>query len=612
MTWSFTSGPEPRVDTLDERTLTVFCRRARFAIYVMILSLVAFIAADLLSRQTRWPYLVGLKLAQLPLALGVLAALGTTPGRRYARDLMLALLAVNAVAMVPIGLARGDATTGPTLLNMATLSVGFMLPWDPVRQGAYAAVAMAASWLLTLAIDPWQSGVIYPALARTVLHVGSVVVAYGNEVSRAEQGRMEAALREGTQSLVEANAELEEESQANAALLDVTATMQRHLRDPDMLTRVNGLAVETLGCDWSSTFLWDARRGGLALHATVGARPEVVAELATRVFSAPATAYDVYDSTQTTSADARDEGGARGLVQRYGTSAYLCTPIRHGSDVCGLLVHGYRARERTFTPRQRRIAVGIARATALALENARLIADLERASALKSEFVATMSHELRTPLNIVVGYGDMLLEGACGALEPAAVQAVDRIRRSSLDLLELVNATLDLNRLDAGRAALDIVGVSLAPLLAEVVAEVGSVRADGVALHTSCQPATAVVTTDRAKLKTIVRNLLGNACKFTAAGEISLSARVAADRVEIVVRDTGIGIALDDQPIIFDMFRQVDGSMTRRFDGVGLGLHIVKRLVTLLAGTIEVDSAPGFGSTFVVRLPIGFEATFAS
>jgi signal transduction histidine kinase len=259
-----------------------------------------------------------------------------------------------------------------------------------------------------------------------------------------------------------------------------------------MLHRLNALAVETLGCDWSSTFLWDCRRGGLTLHATAGARPEVAAELATLVFPPPPTTYDVFESTQTTSDDAADDR-VPGLAQRYGTHAYLCTPIRHGSEMRGLLVHGYRAPERTFTPRQRRIAVGMARATAMALENARLIGDLERASALKSEFVATMSHELRTPLNIVVGYGDMLLDGACGALETAAVEAIQRIRQSSCELLELVNATLDVNRLDAGQATLDVAGVSLAPLLAEIVAEVGPLRADGVVLRSSCHPVSAAV-----------------------------------------------------------------------------------------------------------------------
>jgi signal transduction histidine kinase len=608
MTWRFPRAADSTLDTLDERYRSLFCRRALVGLWAMLASLLLFSAADVLAGLERRALLVGLKVVQLPLVLAALVALRTPAGRRHAQDVMLAMLTVNALAMVPIGLARGDATTAGTLLNLATLSAAFMLPWDPLRQSSYATLATAVTWFLTIAIEPRTAHAIYPALARTVLNVGSIVVAYLGQKSRADQARMEAALREGTQSLVEANAELEEESQANAALLHVTATLQRHLRDPDLPARVNGLAVETLACDWSSTFLWDARRGGLILQATAGAPPEIAADVGDRAFPVPATTHDVFDSTQTASIDRRTDGVDE-LIRRYGVSAYLCTPIRRDVDVCGLLVHGYTGGERTFTPRQRRIAVGIARATAMALENARLIADLERASVLKSEFVATMSHELRTPLNIVVGYGDMLLEGACGLLAPDAVQAVTRIRQSSVDLLELVNATLDLNRLDAGREPLDVAAVSLAPLLAEIVAEVGAMRAEGVVLRTACEPPAACVMTDRAKLKTIVRNLLGNACKFTPAGEITLIARTGARALEIVVRDTGIGIAADDQAIIFEMFRQVDGSMTRRFDGVGLGLHIVQRLVTLLDGTIDVESRPGAGSTFTVRLPAATEET---
>jgi signal transduction histidine kinase len=605
MTRVFARDPERTVDTLEERALVVFCQRARIGLWIMVGSLAIFTVADVLARPPELPFHVGLEVAQIAVAVGVLWSFGTPRGRRRARGTTLAVLAVHAIAMVPIGVARGDATTARGLLTMATLCTAFVLPWGPVRQGVYAAVAAAVSWALTLAVEPWSAAALYPALERTLLYVGSILVAHLTEEADAEHGRMEAALREGTTSLVEANAELREESQANAALLHVTATLQGSLRDPDMLRRLNTLAVETLGCDWSSTFLWDARRGGLTLHATAGARPEIVAELATMVFPAPSTTHDVFDSTQST-ADALDDR-VPALVRRYG--AYLCTPIREGAEVRGLLVHGYDVAAETFTPRQRRIAVGMARATAMALENARLIGDLERASALKSEFVATMSHELRTPLNIVVGYGEMLLEGGCGALEPAAIQAVARIRQSTIELLDLVNATLEVNRLDAGQTTLDVTHVSLAPLLAEVVAEVGPVRAGGVALRWSCHPPGAVVVTDRTKLKTIVRNLLGNACKFTTAGEIELTACAGADRLEVTVRDTGIGIASDDQPIIFDMFRQVDGSMTRRFGGVGLGLHIVKRLVTLMGGVVEVTSAPGAGSTFTVRLPARAEAT---
>jgi signal transduction histidine kinase len=401
---------------------------------------------------------------------------------------------------------------------------------------------------------------------------------------------------------------LTEEAEVAAALADVAETLNANLNAPDMLARVNALAAAALGCDWSATIVWDPDRPVARLHSIVGVPADLEAEAASLEFTADE--FPIMSALRPNELIEIEDAGRQALVprdlcRRFGISSALYAPISREDEVIGVLAHGYGARLGPFSVKQRRIALGISHATAIAMQSARLISDLQAASRLKSEFVSTMSHELRTPLNVISGYTDLLADGAFDPLTASQHDTVIRIRRSALELLDLVNATLDLNRLEAGRDAVVASAVDLVDLFAELGRELEALVPHAVALRWRSEPAATMVESDRVKLKTILKNLVGNALKFTEKGVVEVSAARMNDRLVLEVRDTGIGMSAADLPKIFEMFRQADGSDSRRFGGVGLGLHIVQRLVDLLGGSVAVASAPGSGSTFTVRVPVG-------
>ena len=240
-----------------------------------------------------------------------------------------------------------------------------------------------------------------------------------------------------------------------------------------------------------------------------------------------------------------------------------------------------------------------------AAEADRHAAESARASAAKSEFLATVSHELRTPLNIIVGYTDLLLEGAFPS-EAEQLDAMSRIHQQSRQLLDLIQSMLDLNRMEAG-------GISLVFEEFPIAAALDSLRnglptawcRPGVALRWEAQDTAAPMHSDRGKVELILRNLLHNALKYTSHGSVTVRALPDRHRgrVDFSVIDTGDGIAPEDLAGIFDMFRQ-GTSGPPRGGGVGLGLYLVKRLTDALGGTIAVDSRPGAGSSFTVSLPL--------
>lgn len=247
-----------------------------------------------------------------------------------------------------------------------------------------------------------------------------------------------------------------------------------------------------------------------------------------------------------------------------------------------------------------RLASDLAAAKRVAEENARA---LESAARLRSEFLANFSHEIRTPLNGIIGYADLLAREEGQRLTPHGRRDLNVIKANAKTLLALINDILDLSKIESGYVDVVYEDVDVEALVDECVATVREyLKGKSVDLYANVDPQARIVRSDGLKLRQILLNLLSNAAKFTENGEIVLTVRAVEGGVEFKVEDTGVGIPPEQIPHIFEKFRQVDGSSTRKVGGTGLGLAIVKELSRLLGGSVSVDSVLGRGSTFTVRL----------
>ncbi len=407
----------------------------------------------------------------------------------------------------------------------------------------------------------------------------------------------------------------QQEAQVSGALARVGQVLISSFDTPALLERLCRVTAEVLGCDISHTVLREPADDVYVPIAAYGGSPEE--REAARVVGIPAalisevlTRLEQDDVAEATVAPDSIYSSAPGNVLT--DRLYLCMALRHGKELIGVQTAYRRGRTDPFSPQQRRIAAGIAQLASLVLAHARLVDELERASRLKSDFVATMSHELRTPLNAIMGYNDLVLEGAFGKLKEEQREPLRRVAKSATDLLELINTTLDVSRIEAGRLPVELKEFGLADLLAQIQAETQDLQAKpGVRFRWNLAPALPRMRSDPMKVKVVLKNLIANAVKFTERGSVTVEAHKEGGGVEIAVTDTGIGIPPEAQSLIFEPFRQADSSTTRRYGGVGLGLYITRRFLEMLGGTVAVDSETGRGSTFRIWLPANGQSATA-
>jgi two-component system, NtrC family, sensor kinase len=302
----------------------------------------------------------------------------------------------------------------------------------------------------------------------------------------------------------------------------------------------------------------------------------------------------------------------RPILARLGYRSVLAVPLLREGRIMGALTV-WRKEAGSFSPEVVNLLQTFATQSALAIQNARLFREIEEkskqieaANRHKSEFLANMSHELRTPLNAIIGFSEVLQERLFGELNEKQAEYTDDILTSGRHLLSLINEILDLSKVEAGRMELEVATFDL-PLAIDNARTFVRERATkhGINLDVTVDERLGDFVGDERKIKQILLNLLSNAVKFTPeGGRIGISARQTDGVVEISVSDTGVGIAPEDQPKIFEEFRQVGSDYTHKSEGTGLGLTLAKKFVELHGGKIWVESEVGKGSKFTFTLPL--------
>ena len=322
---------------------------------------------------------------------------------------------------------------------------------------------------------------------------------------------------------------------------------------------------------------------------------------------------DVTEAAMRTIAHSDEHGKA---LLGLGVKSYMGVPLRARDRLVGVI--SFLCTSRRYDEADLALAGEVADRCAIAVDNIHLFTAEKRARAgaeaaasiaarankTKSEFLATMSHELRTPLSAIIGYGELLADGITGPINDAQREQLIRIKTSAGHLLGLIDELLTFSRFEAGRETAQCEIVDVPGILDEAYSIAWPLaKARNLGLTVTRPDGSGKMVTDRSKLRQILVNLLSNAIKFTDRGDIALAARVDGDAMCFEVRDTGIGIADVDLERIFDPFWQVEQTHSRRAGGTGLGLSVTRALARLLGGDVVVESTPGVGSRFEVRLP---------
>ena len=423
--------------------------------------------------------------------------------------------------------------------------------------------------------------------------------------------KVELRTRELAQSVDELQT-LGEVSQAVNSTLDLQT----------VLDTIVAKAVQLSGTDAGTIYVFDDATKEFQLRANYGMTDELIAVLKSNhtglsewLKAAANRRVPVQD------ADLRHEpitlpqaATLQEIVVEAGYLARIFVPLLGADQIVGALVVRRKATGE-FPERTIDLLQTFAAQSVLAIQNARLFHEvqdkshqLEIASQHKSQFLANMSHELRTPLNAILGYTELILDSIYGDVPQKMRSVLERVHSNGKHLLGLINDVLDLSKIEAGQLTLSLHDYSIKDVVHSVFTVVEPLATEkSLALKVDLPNNLPTAHGDERRLTQVLLNLVGNAIKFTEAGEVEIKAAASNGAYTLSVRDTGPGINPADHQKIFEEFQQADGSSTKSKSGTGLGLSIAKRIVGMHGGQIWVASEPGCGSTFFMNVPIKVE-----
>ncbi|MBP7776303.1 MAG: PAS domain-containing protein [Acidobacteria bacterium] len=398
-------------------------------------------------------------------------------------------------------------------------------------------------------------------------------------------------------------------------LAEASRLLSSSLDYDETLRRVAGLAVPAMA-DWSVLDVVDGEgrltRFG-SVHRDAAAQAWLERQPALRPEAKVGTALTLTAIAQPLLVRHVDDAVLRSLgavdwqvegARLLGVASALIVPLTlHGTTMGAFAWMRGKVRP-PFDDRDLTLAREAGRRATMSIEHARLYREAQLANRLKDEFVATLSHELRTPLNALLGWTDLLRSGRLSVERQR--EAIDAVHRTALAQAKLTNDLVDVSRAVSGKFRLRPEDVDVGAVVRDTT-ETFRLAAESKGLRLTCDlaPNLPRIVADPDRLRQIVYNLVGNAVKFTAVGAVDVVARAEGDWLTLRVHDSGIGIRAAFLPYVFDRFRQADGSVSREFGGLGLGLSIVRALVELHGGTVTAESrGEGAGATFSVRLPV--------